>query len=895
MSEKFHAALTCYQNGDLPEAMKICREITDAAPDNTDALILLGLIEQQRQELGAAETHFERAIESEPNNSYAFFCLGNVSLESGNLDKALESFEKAVNIDPSFGDAYYNLAIVREKRHEFEEALSSYKKALSLNPGLADVHNNIGNLLLKMRNFDEAESYLRGALDINPSYPRALSNLGMALKGQGRYDEATMCFQRAIDSDPSFAEPCLNLAILMRERGDPLGAIKHLRMAVARDPSCADAYYNLGIIMKEDGALAEAENNLEKAVEIDPSCADAYSALAAIYEESGLTDKALSYYQKALSAVPEDPETHWNMSLALLSVGNFEKGWREYEWRSEIKDFETPYYPIPRWDGSFLKGGNLLIHGEQGIGEEIMFASCLPDAIERAAQCVVKCDKRLVPIFARSFPGAHIIGRSTPDNTVRDTQTMSMKIAMGSLPFFFRQTLSRFPQSKSYLVPDSSKVALWQGRFKELGPGLKVGISWRGGSKASEKLLRSTNLDQWQTLLSIPGAHFINLQYGDCSQELKKAKEELGATIHHWEDADPLKDLDGFAAQIAALDLVISVDNATVHMAGAVGILTWALIPFVCDWRWMRNFEDTPWYKTVRLFRQSSAADWGPVFESLVANLGHCTSSSALYEIAPEHSYKSAIKNIPSSPTIPVPFFTASKAGARRCAIVTPVGPGHNGLYSECLESVKKSFSGARGIFSEIIPIRIDDSNGRLGRSSARNIGVKKAAQQNADWIFFLDADDIMAPSAFEYVSGYLEHFDAVWGSIWTIERGEVYASERPHQLPFLYGIEELLLYDPFLTLQMGHFVKTSVALATPFDESIDIGEDFDYYLRVWERHPCIKIPLPFFYNRRGLHSSGPRSAGGYRWNQQVGKIIKTYCDAYRYCAGRKDGSDIRI
>ncbi len=147
-------------------------------------------------------------------------------------------------------------------------------------------------------------------------------------------------------------------------------------------------------------------------------------------------------------------------------------------------------------------------------------------------------------------------------------------------------------------------------RYQNLGEGLKIGISWRGGSKPSVKLARSTVLGQWTKLFSIPGVHFINLQYGDCSGELKEAKEKLGVIIHDWEDADPLKDLDGFAAQVAALDLVISVDNSTVHMAGAVGIPVWTLLPYVCDWRWMREFEDTPWYKTVRLFRQRKHGDW---------------------------------------------------------------------------------------------------------------------------------------------------------------------------------------------------------------------------------------------------------------------------------------------
>ena len=159
--------------------------------------------------------------------------------------------------------------------------------------------------------------------------------------------------------------------------------------------------------------------------------------------------------------------------------------------------------------------------------------------------------------------------------------------------------------------------------------------------KASEKRLRSTVLEQWTALFSVPGVHFINLQYGDCSGELREAAEKLGVTIHHWEDADPLKDLDGFAAQVSALDLVISVDNATVHMAGALGVPVWTLLPFACDWRWMREYEDTPWYKTVRLFRQSSQGDWDKVFERVASYLRQYISTGVMPEIPSANSYKS--------------------------------------------------------------------------------------------------------------------------------------------------------------------------------------------------------------------------------------------------------------
>jgi len=216
-----------------------------------------------------------------------------------------------------------------------------------------------------------------------------------------------------------------------------------------------------------------------------------------------------------------------------------------------------------------------------------------------------------------------------------------------------------------------------------------------------------------------------------------------------------------------------------------------------------------------------------------------------------------------------------------RCAIIIPVGPGHESLYEAALESVHKSFQEEKGMFSEIVPLKIDDPEGKLGRSKARNLGIRKAAAMGIEWLFFLDADDLMAPHTFGYVTPYLHDFVAIWGSIWSIEEGEDTPKERAFQVPYLFSIEDVLSYDPFETLQMGHFVKTAVARETLFDENRNTGEDFDYYLRVWEKNRCIKIPLPLFYNRRGLRSRGPKSATGVEWRQSVEPLLNEYRRKY--------------
>ncbi|MEW6053336.1 MAG: hypothetical protein AB1552_06040 [Nitrospirota bacterium] len=313
--------------------------------------------------------------------------------------------------------------------------------------------------------------------------------------------------------------------------------------------------------------------------------------------------------------MPHSPETHWNMSSVLLTSGNFVQGWKEFEWRlqedEQFKHFNKLPYPI--WDGSPLKGKNILIRDEQGIGDRIMFASCLSEVISQAELCIVETHKRLVPLFARSFPQSIIIERIEQATYPMELPIPDMQIAIGSLAKFFLPDLASFSKIKAYLRPDSDKMEVWRNRYDSLGNNLKVGISWRGGSTPYQTRKRSIELEQWRILLTICDIDFINLQYGDCSKDIEDTKEKMKVIIHNWIDADPLKDLDNFAAQIAALDLVISIDNSTVHMAGALGVPVWTLLPFVPDWRWMLEREDSPWYPTMRLFRQPSPGDWESV------------------------------------------------------------------------------------------------------------------------------------------------------------------------------------------------------------------------------------------------------------------------------------------
>jgi ADP-heptose:LPS heptosyltransferase len=212
---------------------------------------------------------------------------------------------------------------------------------------------------------------------------------------------------------------------------------------------------------------------------------------------------------------------------------------------------------------------------------------------------------------------------------LKDAPPIDRQIPIGGLPRLLRAGLTAFPRHHGYLVPDPGFQDIWRDRYAKLGEGLKIGISWRGGGLPAVKMRRSTTLDQWRDILKLPDAHFINLQYGDTTADRERARQQMGAVIHDWEDSDPLKDMDYFAAKVAMLDLVISVDNSTVHMAGALGVTAWVLQPFAPDWRWLREREDSPWYPSVRLFRADRPGAWEGVLSRIVQSLSHDGSRDA--------------------------------------------------------------------------------------------------------------------------------------------------------------------------------------------------------------------------------------------------------------------------
>ncbi|MGH6802997.1 MAG: tetratricopeptide repeat protein [Methyloceanibacter sp.] len=469
--------------------------------------------------------------------------------------------------------------------------------------------------LFQQGKLEDVERLVRSILARHPNHFESLHLLGVCKGQQEKHDEAYALINEALKNNPRSAEALKNRGLALEALNRHQEAIASYQEALDIQPQYAEALFNRGNALK-------ALNR---------------------YEE------AIASYQQALEINPDYAEAHWNQSLALLTVGDFKSGWEQYEWRMRSADWHPHQLKVdgPVWTGSPLEGQVILVRGEQGLGDQIMFASCLPEIVARAKLTVVEIDARLKKLFSRSFPAARIYtlrSKGIP-GWVADNVEIDWQVQIGSLPQRLGRERHNFPKHQGYLVPDPVRVLVWRSRLDRLGPGPKVGISWRGGIPRTRQATRSIPLSQLSPALKT-GAHWVSLQYGECQAEIEAFARAEGVTVHHWREA--IDDYDETAALVAALDLVVSVQTAIVHLAGALGKAVWVLVPANPEWRYLAHGETLPWYPTARLFRQSGVTDWESVIElvrtELVSNFGR-----ALNEDAPARA------NFPRSPRLSPP------------------------------------------------------------------------------------------------------------------------------------------------------------------------------------------------------------------------------------------------
>ena len=423
--------------------------------------------------------------------------------------------------------------------------------------------------------------------------------------------------------DSQDAEALYLLSIIAYQSGRYEMTIDLITRAIEIDSNQAPFFLNLGSALQEQGRLEESIQAYHKAIEIQPNYAAAYYNLGNVLQEQGKLEESIQAYHKAIEIQPNYAEAYNNLGLALLLKGDFEQGWREYEWRLKCSAFEIHdrNFPQPYWRGSDINKKFMLIWGEQGVGDQIMFASLISRFQQQAQRVFVETQQRLVPLFKRSFPEVSFFSIQDPPNSRLLDKSIDYQSPIGSIAQWLLPNEGSFPKNDSYLKTNVDKTRKLKAKYQQLANGkLLIGISWKSVNKYIGKP-KSTSLIQWRDLLSQKDCFFVNLQYSDVKIEIDAFTNQTGLSIYRDEDIDSLKSLDDFASQVAALDLVISIDNSTVHVAGALGRSVWTLLQYAPSWRWQLERSDTPWYPSMTLYRQPVLGDWCSVFQQVQVDL----------------------------------------------------------------------------------------------------------------------------------------------------------------------------------------------------------------------------------------------------------------------------------
>ena len=546
--------------------------------------------------------------------------------QSGGDEAGAEAdYRQALAADPNAADAHYLLGSLLGKHDRLDDAERHLKQALTLHANFADARMALGNVYLLRRDLAAAKACYAGAIAIDPSNALAHSNLGLACQSVGDHAGALAAFKRAFELAPNLPDIVRNLTVERLHFEQYALSESHLRQLMADRTDDYEVLLSLGFTLQKMHRPQEALEYYLRARALKSADAELLNNLGIVLQELGRLDEAIDSYTAAIAARPGFELALWHRALCYLLQHDFARGWTDYDLRLRSKDRPPRAATHRQWHGESAAEMRLLIYGEQGIGDEIMFASCLPQMIAAGRHCVVECSDKLLPLFRRSFPDAEVLATPAPADLPVDAQ-----IAMGSLPQYLRKTIDDFPRHAGYLKADPARVAAWRARLAALGPGPKVGISWQGGTFKTRAPVRSIPLAQWAPPLAIEGMHFVDLQYTDCADEVAAVEQAQGVRINRWREARD--DFEETAALVAALDLVVSVCTAVIHLGGALGRPVWVLAPHSPEWRYGCRGEAMPWYPSVRVFRQSAHGSWGPLIGDVAQSL---------------HSWRDSFANLP--------------------------------------------------------------------------------------------------------------------------------------------------------------------------------------------------------------------------------------------------------
>ncbi len=655
----FQHAVRCHEMGLLDAAEQLYRSILKAQPNHPDTLLLLGFLQVGAGRYAEALDTTRRAVATNPRHPVAHFNQGLALLGAGRNDQAIACFERAIALKPDYAEAHSNLGLARQnlgdhtgavacfdraiacspnfdaafsnrgislqKLGRHDEAIASFDQALSINPVNGVAFNNRGISLLALCRYEAALNDFQRAIELDADYAEALGNCGLALQYLERNEEAVASFDRALALNPDNSPAYSHRAISLLRLGRPDEAVDSLNRALGAAPASVDILNNRGIVLQHLGRLDEAMACFHQALSLDPRRSKTLNNLGNVRRDLNQSEAALDCYAQALATDGTDATIHLNAALCHLLLGDFKHGWPAFEWRWETETYRTARrdFAVPRWlgDGD-LTGRRILLHAEQGFGDTIQFCRYARQVSDRGATVLLEVQAPLKSLMFTLDGTSQVLakGEALPE--------FDCHCPLMSLPLAFATDLATIPASDRYLSSDPERLAAWQHRLRPAERKLRVGIAWSGNPGFANDRNRSIPLAKFARLFSAP-ARFFSLQ-----PTLRPAEQEIVATCSNVMHFDGLlRDFSDTAALIDAMDLVIAVDTAVAHLAGALGKPVWVLLPFNNDWRWQLGREDCPWYPSVRLIRQAGPGGWDETLERAAAALAALSSVGPLNPI----------------------------------------------------------------------------------------------------------------------------------------------------------------------------------------------------------------------------------------------------------------------
>jgi tetratricopeptide (TPR) repeat protein len=606
-----------FQSGEAQRAVAPLHQALALNPDLPSGHYNLGRILQGLKRYEEARRHYELALARQPDDPEIHNNLGTLLRAIGRHDEAIARFRGALERKPDYAEAHVNLGNALHALGRHQDAIAAFERAVTLNAGVAAAHSSWGHALAAVGRHEEALKRFDAAVALRPGDPIAHFDRGNALHKLARFSEAVAAHERALSLDPSHADAHANLGAAFYELGHYERAVGQYRKALAIRPDDAGITRNLADVLVKLDRFDEAIAAYRLVTAREPANGQAHFGLASALEAIDCNEEALQSYRRAIDLMPDDPRPKWFKAYLDLSLGHLEEGWRSFEARWAARDLAPRPYPQRRWEGGAVDG-KLLVWGEQGLGDQIIYAGMIEDLRRCAPSICLEVEPRLVSLFSRSFLQVEVV----PVADELYGGAVAAQVPLASLAPHLRPDWPAFkPAAQGYLKADPARAAAFRVRLAKGGQRV-IGLSWQSTSLAIGKA-KSASLRDFAAVLRVPGCRFIDLQYDDAPAEREAVARELDVNVERLTGLDLRNDIDGVAALISACDLVFTVSNTNAHLSGALGKPTWVLLPVggARLWYWFRDREDSPWYPRVRLKRRAREQAWADLVAATVPEI----------------------------------------------------------------------------------------------------------------------------------------------------------------------------------------------------------------------------------------------------------------------------------